>query len=59
MDPTGSTRHLSAILMSAVADYHGISKSGAITNLIRKEFWRVFPSDTGNIKPDPHARIRE
>ena len=46
------------LMVQAVADYHGFSKSGAITNLIRKEFWRVFPKGTGNIKPDAHARIR-
>lgn len=46
-------------MLAAVAAYHGFSKSGTITNLIKKEFWRVFPSGTGEIKPDAHARIRE
>ncbi len=46
-------------MLQTVADYHGFSKSGTITNLIRKEFWRVFPNWTGNIKPDPHAHVRE
>ena len=46
-------------MLQTVADYHGFSKSGTITNLIRNEFWRVFPKGTGNIKLDPHARIRE
>ena len=48
-----------ALMLVAVANYHGFSKSGAITNLIRKEFWRVFPKGTENIKPDPHAWTRE
>ena len=48
-----------AQMLDAVADYQGFSKSATITNLIRKEFWPVFPSGTANIKPDPHARIRE
>ncbi len=54
---SGSDRD--AQMLQTVADYHGFSKSGTITNLIRKEFWRVFPKGTGNIKPDPHAHVRE
>ncbi len=46
-------------MLQTVADYHGFSKSGTITNLIRKEFWRVFPQGTGKIKPDLHAHVRE
>ena len=46
-------------MLQIVADYQGFSKSATITNLIRKEFWPVFPSGTANIKPDPHGRIRE
>ncbi len=44
-------------MLEALAAYHGFSKSGTITNLIKKEFWRVFPSGTVAIKPDAHARI--
>ena len=44
-------------MLDALAVYHGFSKSGTITNLIKKEFWGVFPSGTGAIKPDVHARI--
>ena len=45
-------------MLEALASYHGFSKSGTITNLIKKEFWRIFPSGTGAIKPDAHARVR-
>ncbi len=54
---SGSDRDVQ--MLDAVADYHGFSKSGTITNLIRKEFWRVFPKGTGSIKADPYAQIRE
>jgi hypothetical protein len=44
-------------MLDALAAYHGFSKSGTITNLIKKEFWRVFPSGTRAIKADSDARI--
>ncbi len=46
-------------MLRAIASYHGFSKSGTITNLVKKEFWRVFPRGTKGIRPDPGARILE
>jgi len=45
-------------MLQAVARYHGFSKSGTITSLIKKEFWRVFPAGTGEVRPDRGARVR-
>jgi hypothetical protein len=44
-------------MLEAVAHYHGLSKSGAIRALIRKEFWRIFPAGTNSIRPEEGARI--
>jgi hypothetical protein len=44
-------------MLQAIAHYHGFSKSGTITSLIRKEFWRVFPAGNRAIRPDRGARI--
>ena len=44
-------------MLQALARYHGFSKSGTITNLVKKEFWRVFPSGTEEVPPDAGARI--
>jgi hypothetical protein len=44
-------------MLEAVAHYHGFSKSATITSLVKKEFWRVFPQGTGDVRPDPGARI--
>ena len=44
-------------MLDEVARYHGLSKSGAIRALIRKEFWRVFPAGTNDVKPSEGARI--
>jgi hypothetical protein len=44
-------------MLEAIARYHGFSKSGTITSLIRKEFWRLFPGGTGPIRPDRGARV--
>jgi len=44
-------------MLEAIARYHGFSKSGTITSLIRKEFWRVFPAGTEAIRPDRGARV--
>jgi len=46
-------------MLDAIAAYHGFSKSGTITNLVKKEFWRIFPRGTRGIRPDPGARIVE
>ena len=44
-------------MLGAISAYHGFSKSATITNLIKKEFWRIFPRGTKGIRPDPGARI--
>jgi hypothetical protein len=44
-------------MLEAVAHYHGFSKSATITSLVKKEFWRVFPQGTSDIRPDPGARV--
>jgi hypothetical protein len=51
--------HREIEMLEAIAAYHGFSKSGTITNLVKKEFWRVFPRGTKGIRPDPGARIVE
>jgi hypothetical protein len=43
-------------MLETIAHYHGIGKSAMITGLIRKEFWRVFPSGTESISPDEGAK---
>lgn len=45
-------------MLEAIAHYHGFSKSGTITNLVKKEFWRIFPQGTDRVRPDPGARVR-
>jgi hypothetical protein len=44
-------------MLEVLADYHGFSKSGTIRNLVKKEFWRVFPGGTGDIRPAPGAKV--
>jgi len=44
-------------MLEAIARYHGFSKSGTITSLVRKEFWRLFPGGTAAIRPDRGARV--
>jgi hypothetical protein len=44
-------------MLEAVAHYHGFSKSATITSLVKKEFWRIFPQGTEEIRPDPGARV--
>jgi len=44
-------------MLEAVSSYHGFSKSGTITSLVRKEFWRIFPGGNGSILPDEGARV--
>jgi hypothetical protein len=46
-------------MLEAVAIYHGFSKSATIVNLIKKEFWRIFPAGTDVVLPDTGARIEE
>ena len=42
-----------------MATYHSFSKSATIVNLIKKEFWRIFPAGTDVVPPDTGARIEE
>ncbi len=44
-------------MLEAVAQYHGFSKSSTITNLLKKEFWRIFPGGTDAVQPQAGARI--
>ena len=46
-------------MLEVVARYHGLNKSATITSLVRKEFWRVFPGGTDQIKPDRGAKVEE
>jgi hypothetical protein len=44
-------------MLEAIAAYHGFSKSATITSLVRKEFWRIFPAGTAEIRPDDGAAV--
>jgi hypothetical protein len=44
-------------MLEAIANYHGFSKSSMITSLVRKEFWRIFPGGTAEIRPDDGAAV--
>jgi hypothetical protein len=44
-------------MLEAIARYHGLNKSATITSLVRREFWRIFPAGTGEIKPDQGAKV--
>jgi hypothetical protein len=46
-------------MLEAIAAYHGFSKSATIASLIRKEFWRVFPAGTAEIRPDDGAAVAD
>ncbi|MGE3541833.1 MAG: hypothetical protein AB7N91_30975 [Candidatus Tectimicrobiota bacterium] len=46
-------------MLEAVAAYHGFNKSATIVNLIKKEFWRIFPAGTERVPPDTGARLEE
>jgi hypothetical protein len=45
-------------MLDAVAEYHGFSKSATLVGLVRREFWRLFPAGTGEIKPARGARVK-
>jgi len=45
-------------MLDAVASYHGFSKSATLVGLVRREFWRLFPAGTGDIKPARGARVK-
>ena len=44
-------------MLEAITRYPGTSKSAAITGLIRKEFWRIFPHGTDSVPPDQGAKV--
>jgi len=46
-------------MLDTIARYHGFSKSATITSLIKREFWRVFPGGTREIRPVRGARVVE
>jgi len=45
-------------MLDAVAGYHGFSKSATLVGLVRREFWRLFPAGTGDIRPARGARVK-
>ncbi len=45
-------------MLEAVAAYHGHTKSGTLVGLVRREFWRLFPAGTGEIRPARGARVK-
>lgn len=45
-------------MLDAVASYHGFSKSATLVGLVRREFWRLFPAGTGEIRPARGARVK-
>jgi hypothetical protein len=44
-------------MLEAVASYHGFTKSATMVGLIRREFWRLFPAGTGDIRLTRGARV--
>ena len=54
---TFSANDRDVAMLEAIARYHGLNKSATITSLVRKEFWRIFPRGTDDIKPDPGAVV--
>jgi hypothetical protein len=46
-------------MLEAIARYHGWNKSRMITGLISKEFWRIFPKGTDQIRPLKGVRVEE
>ena len=63
--PTGRTAKVrswsctdeDAAMLEAVAAYHGFTRSATLVGLIRREFWRLFPGGTGDIRPARGARV--
>ncbi len=52
-----SASDLEQQMLDALATYHCFSKSAVLTSLVKKEFWRVFPSGTGSIPADGQAFV--
>ncbi len=45
-------------MLEAVAAYHGFTKSGTLVGLVRREFWRLFPAGTADIRPARGVRVK-
>jgi hypothetical protein len=45
-------------MLEAVARYHGFSRSATLVGLVRREFWRLFPAGTAEIRPARGARVK-
>jgi len=56
---TFSANDQEVVMLEALASYHGFSKSAMLTSLVKKEFWRVFPSGTEAVKADVNAWVKE
>lgn len=54
---TYSANDKEVAMLEAISIYHGFSKSGMLTSLVKKEFWRVYPAGTDQIKTDANARV--
>ena len=52
-----SASNLEQQMLHAVAEYHSFSKSAMLTSLVKKEFWRIFPSGTVGIPADERAFV--
>ncbi len=46
-----------AAMLEAVARYHGFTRSATLVGLVRREFWRLFPAGTAEIRPARGARV--
>ena len=47
---TYSATDVETKMLEALIHYHLTTKSGLLTGMIKKEFWRVFPRGTMEIK---------
>jgi len=56
---TFSANDQEVAMLEALATYHGFSKSAMLTSLVKKEFWRVFPAGTEQVKADANAWVKE
>ncbi len=53
-----SATDVDVAMLEAVAGYHGFTKSATLVGLVRREFWRLFPGGTGDIRPAAGARVK-
>ena len=47
---TYSATDAEAKMLEALAQYHDTTKSGMLIGLLKKEFWRVFPKGTPEVR---------